>query len=782
MSEAPQNNPDSSADANSDADQQQSESEELRSQSGATEQTTVVQLQPVRYQLTMHYLGHDRVEHCDDYRCFYELQRGESPIAAFPELLQNVVGPSNTATESINAALPAVEGGTPENPAGDEMFRVMIVDNHAATRADADAGFFGRDGDDWSKPDSYREHNWLRDITPAVPMRIVVKKYIGNTLVDFDADLKAIVEVKDPVEELDNNAGQQQTYLDEFFTKFNRTDNDPNIGDDNALSGFDGIRTGSASEAGVKATDVLRDVNYQSPPTIDHAPVEADLISFSDLNDAPSHANQRAKFTIVARDNDDGVKVGITDIAFVPAPVGGDNYRFLIHLVCGNQDLRDTQEHGAAVTVVDQSNNIIPKPQCYTTGRFVIWKKADMRLIVMANNNIPEHIDWALVERIFNKSFLYVPEPPADRFVNLTRAAWRAELRRELDPGNTDPDFDNDANFTEAIYNTMFFPTAIHDITQRRSIDNIAGSIIRHACDNTSPPISPAPDEDTDQESLPGLFMLLIKKGQNSPLGNLAGVYLGDRRFWFASLYNAVTDAETGVVTQNHRVNVTSKIYAHEYGHGLYLRHSHTNFPRARYTDTGGNTTNIRLTDGRRNNNLRDHDQVDAYNCLMGYAFPSTAVPCGLCSLTLRMFDRPEIAKRNNYGDESMASLSPARVVHFSGTTQVSGNPVMNLNETIPNLSVGSTMDLIACGPARQFATGSSNTARTGRVNISFIPDASTWVQTGGGSGSVSIGFTDTNGDNLNNRVRVTGVSPGVVTVRCTLDGITADGTFTVVE
>jgi hypothetical protein len=733
-------------------------------EAGSSEHTTVLQLHPVRYKVSLLYLGHDRIAHDGNYRCRYELQRGTATIVNKPDLIPNVVRADNSDPAADRAAKPSSQGGDATNPPGDTTYRIMITDNHALRAAD---DLLGRpDGDHESKPDNYRARNWLRDIGPAIPFRIVVKKYVGDNQVDYDASLRAIVEIKDPVEEFDQNDGARRDFLEGFFNKYNRTDADPDAGDDNAPVAFKGAREASSSHAGAKASDLMRDVPYASPPVADLPPGGTNNVPHSQLGTASSaRDNVRARFSLVARDDGHGRRIGMTDVAFLPPAVGGDNYRFLITLTDNAEtDVRDLRANGAAIIMADDADGSIPKPRAYVTGRFVVWRRVHFRLLVLVNNTAAADIQWANIQSWYAKAFADVIEPPAGTGVfNLDLATWRTELRREFDPGNADAAFDNGANFTPALYGAGMFPPFLQAQATTTRVENLAKRIIRHACGAAAPPINPAPGDDTGQDNDVGLFMMFCKLSAQLTDFAAAGAYLGDRMFWFAQQASPAT---------------TTSTTAHELGHALYLRHSHTVRPVVHYTDTTGATDDICLADGRSNNNLADHDQDDAFACLMSYTRPATAQPCGLCALTLRMYDRVAVQRSGQYRNEIMEGLRPVTLVHFipdPAPPAAPAQPVHSLDERLPpELHLNRTMDLMAVGPETPF-TDRAGTNWNGRTNVSCAADnpASLWSASGAGGATVAMV-----GDN---RARVTGTRLGRVTVSYRNGELTASMTFEVI-
>lgn len=800
-----------------------------KTQAGAAEKRTVLQLEPAKYQITLLYLGHDRIEHDEDeYRCKYELQEGEVTIAAKLHKIPNIVRGENEDLDehAINTATPG-KNADPVNPPGDKKYRVMITDNHGMRSAESH--LLGRpEGDTESKPVNYEKvdgdekKNWMPDIEPAVPFRVVVRKLFGDTPVDLEdshqaTDLKAVFEIKDPVEEFDQNSGQPRLFLEGapaapgtpavegFFTKYNREDENPDPGDDNALGKpknrwFKGIRTPSHDDRGVKAVDVLKEVEYTDPPEIDEVP-EGDsslnVVSFSKLTAATVHEAMNAKFDLTTKGEDgndltdeNGVRVGVADLAFCPWPAGGDNYRFLITLLDSkDKDVRDDEnkENGVPAKLLDHAGGEIPgktdesEARAYTTGRFIIWKRLTMKLVVLVNRTTRADISWPTVCSFYRKDFLEVV-PPDDpgAYYNLVPNQWISELKNVFPSAADVAGLDAIAagaapNDLEAVYQRNFFPKFLTDkypdwppdaggIGVLSNMTPLTRSIITHACANVVPSLqSPDSTEGKKQEDSDGYFLMLVRRP--TPTATGMGAAFGDRMFWFVNRVSTVSGRAS-----------TSSTCAHEMGHALYLRHAHTRRVSVTYADSAAPpvVTPIQLVDARSNNQIHDHDQADAFACLMAYTRPLTAEPCGVCALTVRFYDRVVIQQAGRYQNQIMSGLSPVTIVRL---TAAAGGP--RLSETIPNLTVAAganhRMTLLAVGQQTAFTTRSGAVLQ-GRVNITAADDNPLGMWSKSGAGGVTLRIVGDRRDKL----RVTGTSAGAVTLTYQKSGMTATANFNV--
>ncbi len=784
---------------------------------GQTASRTVLQLQQVGYKITLSYLGHDRVEHDDDdYRCVYELQRGESAITTIPYIIPNQVRNDQTHEDDDKAAKPYEDEGDNTNPRNDQIYRLMITDNHGMRSADS--SLLGRggnpDGDEESKPANYEverggKPDWMPDIKPVVPLRITVRKTVGRVPVDLDTTVKVLCRIKDPVEEFDQNQGNPRDFLEGFFAQYNREQDDPDEGDDNCQDTFGGVRDPDSDNPGVKATDVLGVIPYEDPPPADTPDGEDPAtVQFDDIEDATEGGenNMGAVFELTEAE-EDGVTVGVADVAFRPYPAFGDNYRFLLTVLDeSDNDIRDTEEHGAEVELLGDADDRIAKPRAYTTGRIVIWKRMNIKLVVLANRTQQSDISWTDVENTYKRAFIEVVRPDATTgFFTLRAEQWITELKNEF-PATADQNAldaiaaapaPNDLN---TVYGQYFFPQHLTDnYTRNRlsaAIRNITRTVIEHACDNTSPRLLYPGSADgrrqgteVRERNSEGFFIFLVRRlgSPTAPaasvrIGNLLGASFGDRMFWFANTR----------VHPNADVDLTTQTLSHEMGHAQYLRHAHTQGPIAGFGGGGDqarwfaappasgpapSAVNIRLFDSRKNNQILDHDQADAFNCLMSYTAPDALKPpfCGMCTLTLRFYDRVEIQDEDEYQEEIMGGHDPAAIVRVSisgsGRWTLREPPTVDGTPKLPDLQVGRSM-LIACVGAEFDYNVTSTATRKARVNLSCCDDnpSNLWSQSG--DGEVRIATRSHGG--VPTHIRITGRTAGTATLSFAKSGVTA--------
>lgn len=797
-----------------------------KKEAGKDQKRRVFKLDPVRYQIKLLFMGHDVIKrtlspvgacatsdpdkakkdpHVDGkaYRCKYTLQRGAADITAFPNLIPNQVRsanndapPNDPADEDDKASYPASKKGDGTNPKADTSYRVMITDHHGASHSDLSGGgrnLLGAGADTHSRNDNYKlaegeRKSWMSDVSPALPYRLVVRKFIGATQVDVEDGLSAIVEVKDAMEEFDkpksdadNTKTKRQLFLEKFFGKYNGSGaKDTHLDDDNAHKKFQGYRDHPRVKSGVIATEVLFTIPYYEKSKIDETPAETEKVKFDQVAAATAYDDGKATcakfpFTKEVKEHegeDNEVKVRVADMAFCPWPAGGDNYRFLIRLFdSADKDIRekcDAETNGVPAQYCDDAMKIIPAPRTYVSGRFVIWKKVMIRLVILCNKIAKgTGINWDFIQTSYRKSFMELmpPEDPAG-YRELDVDGWLKELEDHFTAQGQATALkvirhirNLTADQKAAEYKKWFFPKPdplpaptgflgrirrafMSDLTPEErnhfhNTDNyekvqmkewmkrpLAQSIVNRVCD-IDPKID-SPDRFLHQmDKLEGLFVVFT--AEPIPQCPAIGAYLGDRIFWMLNQLKPDKTPNTASTTST---------VSHELGHTFYLRHSHTNYgQKCNYRNVQANGTVVdtkvlALLGAQRNQtNLDDHDQHDAYHCLQGYSRPITAVPCAVCRLVLRFYDRVKMAGNGEYRSEILDGLSPMVIGNVK--TETDGKPNIDVYpldggaHKLPNLAKNGHTFLIALGKETNF-TDRGGRVDDGRVNagVSHGPPA----------------------------------------------------------
>jgi len=713
-------------------------------QEGKTEERTVLVLTPVKYAISLQYLGEKYVKRDDKkYRCRYILKTDAgASLEALPQCMENMVTGLVVDKDSEDASTP--QGGI-KNPSADTVYRLLITDNH--TLAESDARLLGNsgspNGNTVSKPAYYKRNNrkWMKDVQPAAPFRVIIRKFHGfdgkEEQVDLEDTLKVVIEVKDPVEETAVYAPSDddavENCLDAFFKKYNRTDADPSEGDDNCLDFFKGLRKPSNSKPGVQASKVIKAAPYIKPPTLDTA--KDDDLEFKKISSKGNYKTMWVKLDVNNEKLTDGgkeIKVGVSDFVFNPLPIGGDNYRFLLWLTDkGGKDVRDTKVNGADVYLLDDKKADIPKPRAYCTGRIVIWRKIDIRLLLTANTLPAADINWGTVKGYYEHTFTEINGPIETIALPLT--GWRQSIIDVFNGGAATGDYGNTDNFWPTgtnpgdptyndIYSVGMFPAFMLPRPGNATTDlrNLCNDILKKAVEALDPVQNPAltAEDRNITRTGEGIYMLYARCNA----GGLLGVWLGNGKL--------MVGEHTGAYAGE-----TNETTTHEMAHGFFLRHSNTTTQRrwnagtnswvpfvVQYETAGAaSTTNISLIDPKWNCFPQDHDQYYAFKCTMSYLQEQQF--CAICALTLRFFDRIEVQKKSRFEDRIMEGFfedpndpnNEATIVYLEYNGAHPNN--LNLKEDIPNLAKNHEMYILAVGPEEQYTAAGA--ASRGRVNIS---------------------------------------------------------------
>ncbi len=705
------------------------------------------------------------------------------------------------------STLPMAAGGDNSRPDRDIAYRIQILDNHACSQADLNAVF----GGGLAKPASYTTSQWMPAIKPAVPFRVVVKKMIGTQGVDFDQvdlteTLELHVEVKDPKEEFDQTDRQRRRFDEGFFHKYNgAAGNTDTTGDDNATTTFQGKRV-TGDSPGVDAANLIRLMPYNNTPIAVEGVAGANSVQFNQLT-VPGMDGKVAKVPVEIKDgpvptgSTTGFKIGVADFAFLPSSTSGDNYRFLLHLKGGvgdapdaTKDVREQRANGARVKLYDEVFMEIPGPRRYTTGRFVVWRKVEFRMLVRCNGVVGNgDIDWPTVVDTYRRSFVEIVPPPLT--YDITWQEWRDALATLYNPGKSHSWFKavNDAEVQTA------FPTGIIPGTATGGAANAAGlpfrmpgprgtrtyryndathvprisrELTRIACAAQAPAMV-NPSGDNQRSDPNGLYIVIGVGATPDPTYNTLGEYIGDRIFYMFP-------------TNPSNIPDTTYTAAHELGHALYLSHSSTNARSAAYLPNGGALGNLMLVHPDWNNAAGDHDHRDAVTCLMGYTagdflrlYPYH--PCGACQLFVRFYDKTAVQNTANYGNEMMQDLGPARFVCLNTTP----NPDQ-LEDAIPNVAVGSNIFVMVLSKEKDWPQTGGTTwkAATTMTDLNTIAAAGVAPVAVGDPPAGAVTLNQTFNWTLRNVryrvVQVTGTTAGRVRLTYSHNGVTAQTDVTV--
>lgn len=699
-----------------------------------------MRLNPIRYQIKLLYMGQDRIAKDATYRCKCELFPGDkadpnaTPMAALT-VIENIVTGDDPAPEALEAAQFLDQGGTHKNPPNDSVFRITPTDNHAIPASDLQR-LLGPDADSISKPDHYQQSGWMPDISPAVPFRVIVRKFSEGTQIPMDVPVRVVIELKDPPEEIDVHPAPdpakksaRRVFMEKFFAKNNHASSDPTEGGDNASTDFAGKRNPTGAKGAPNGVDLIKAAPYTAPPTIDEANQSPAPITFGSLTAAAAHKSTHRvvlDLTKVSETvNKKPVDIGVADFAFLPWPAGGDNYRFLLTLVdAADVDVRDRKEKNKGVSLIDHAKQMIPTPRMYTTGRFVMWRRIDVRMMATVNETTGSSIRWDHLRSVYAKAFIDLRGPLAQ--VKISRSEWEAAIKQVFPDAAKNPAMADSAAMDKE-FKANLFPSFLHAKLQKdgsaRTRD-LTRALLEGACQSSSltTKISPPPTKNPKQSNSDGLFMLVCKPPM--PGIEVGGEYIGDRMFW---------------MVESSKASITSMIAAHEVGHALYLRHSYDadlNFVATVFdkSTVGEKGEKVVMITARRPSRafVRDHDHADALSCLMSQIRPTNAEPCGACNLTLRFYDRVKLTAKN--GGQLMDGVTPvtvARVEHpAAGRVQIFKQPV--------DMSGSQEQFFLAMGPRMEFTT-EANQKFVGHIILTRGDDQSPSQWNSSGAGSLTL-------------------------------------------
>jgi hypothetical protein len=357
---------------------------------------------------------------------------------------------------------------------------------------------------------------------------------------------------------------------------------------------------------------------------------------------------------------------------------------------------------------------VIPHPKCFVTPRFIVWRRIDVRLMVWTNKLSNDPIGWAQVRNSYKEAFVDLRGPQTKK--EITRVGWRDHIQAFFAAeGIAITGLASDANYPDAGFGTHFWPVFLRTVPAGWNPPNLATWTTNFTANNggTAPTQAqinahrqaewndrldwdfsekisrrmindvctrdgiPAPQRSTRQMNPAGFFLMLTKP--SFPGGTSLGMYMAEQQFFMRS---------------NPSPTVT---FAHELGHGLYLRHGITSniIPNIPYV-SGGTSENVTLYSLSQNCYPIDHAHNNTVDCIMSY--DNDNIPtnfCGGCILSLRFYDLKQI--RANYMRPGLTTnMDPAAITLVRSMPNTSGGGThLELHTAFPNLARSSSHQVV---------------------------------------------------------------------------------------
>ncbi|MBX3410111.1 MAG: hypothetical protein KF859_09530 [Phycisphaeraceae bacterium] len=571
----------------------------------------------------------------------------------------------------------------------EKKYRIVVTDNHAAH------DFVNSGGK--SKPQHYRDANWMRDVTPAIPLEAVVRKVSDGKAQAVGAnDVRVVWRVIDPPEELDKidlfrGGARPKDFMTKFFNIFNQKSTSPESRNDNCSTQFGGLR--------------IKDDFIHAPGLLFKAP----LVSGAPESIEAMNPAFWGKSAVAPGTTKEGDPVGLSRVFMRPPPIGGDNYRLRMYL---------TDADGKFIKFRDHEGNLV---EFIETGVFTVWRRLVIDLMVTFTSVDQTTIDWDQMRAAYRPAFTDVIGPVTTKKVD--KANWtricKSYFRSVGIPNseiNTNAAYDAFDTYLIPLYRSVLpivHPSAAGTYTHESTFTHYtgpggvaeydvdaAGNLTNHgrAKRNTRwtyteglakrfldeaykevGRVNPRVGAESiaQNNGLPGLSVFFAKRP--AELSTVLGQYMDEREFQFV---------QVGDVTCT---------FAHELGHAVYLYHAWTVF------DVANGVHFTYMSEGQ--SMVMEHEQSDAMPCTMSYdndyfgrdgktvrgSNPVAWHFCAVCLLKLRFWD-VEMLKTNVHftkwileglgptnanaitmrqGDMSALPSSPRATVANNGTMHV---------------------------------------------------------------------------------------------------------------
>jgi len=565
-----------------------------------------------------------------------------------------------------------------------ERIRLVIRDNTCVPRTRMH--IFGVYGDKCSKA-NFME-NWgtstaaprgklVEILWPFVPVCLEVRKFqCPKEEPDpiSDGEIFAVLEVEDPPEETKHLSARPRAFID-------RLQKIPSLrrgsaGNDNCSRKLVRKSFGIGCRQTGSEPDAMRLLSpYYSAPQA-HARA-GPLGPGWPLFGGKRYKGTKIKLELPASDKDNIVRYSFL---FSPSPISGDNYKIKVAL-------KNAENEPVMMKEWDGTREI----QEIATHEIVIWRKVSVDLLIVQASvartrdrigGPVDFINWDELIKIFEPAYIMLETKDREYFdvvdwYKYLRAIYqRCGHGRVFDEAFLDSelcDFENfllpqdprlvqkDDGESSLVYDpgdVRPFPiprfrkdrshtarAIIGELVDQILRDKIVGKNARERAKNRQRLFNPLTSEDM------GLYVLLTKPpaGKNTPLTKVhpeeynfalrsGGFYWGDKQIFMFEFGRPIT-----------------RSVAHEIGHALFIRHGVTMFE------------NDVAFDNRkpgRGAYLDDHDWEDTVPCLMSYNNTEYCRFCGMCLLTLRFYDRVEVATNE---DVQRDLLGPRRITLQDG-------------------------------------------------------------------------------------------------------------------
>ena len=622
-----------------------------------------------------------------------------------------------------------------------DKYRVFVHDNHAMRTGGAHrvsplyhdvTPFVG-------KPENYAGEGWMRDVRPAVPLRVVLVKKSTDSKKElpFDEDeVKVIWKTLDPAVEPEvmeeapfNPSPIPKKFMKEFFSRWKRVTNGSKAEDDNVSNQFYDVDGGENVR--------VRDFPIDPTHTLFKTPfVPAAVERLDRFSTGTDRASSAVKPGV---DKESKKPNGVSEVVFRPEPVGGDNYKFVLGLV---------DKDGNPLKFIGPEGKEVKEIE---TCPWTVWRKIRIVLVATFTGVDQAFIQWDKVKKSYRPAFVEIVEPKDADTQTFTEVQWKQHLkdffRNVANPKPSNADINDDSKYHFAQF--LFPDYASED----DHLSDFTDFIIQKAAKAkglkdafAAPNTDWHPAADMAQAFQPGLCMMLSKSYMGpttaKPNGStLLGAYFYNRRFHMCTRGDATCT------------------FAHELGHALYLGHAWTSYDHIFNFDNAGNAKSVkfRMTlEEPANAQVEGHHQACAVACTMAYENDffardgklkrapkahatisglTTNTPvewffCPVCLFKLRFFDVARQQGNDLYRDLVLRDLAPLSLKRLSFTATVGGGFVISDVNDMPGtlkIAAGSNkVFLAAFGTPEKLA---NNSGENFEKNISSMIGGS-WTVT----------------------------------------------------